>query len=70
VIEEGAIRIPGPQHEWANYYEAAVILLYHSFSVALLAVLTSTVALWAGQGTIASAAVVVIWLGLIAGGIV
>jgi hypothetical protein len=42
---------PRPQHEWANYYQAVVVLLYHSFSVALLAALTSTVALWAGQRT-------------------
>lgn len=63
VLEVGAICIPGPQHEWANYDNAVIVLLYYSFWAALLAVLTSTVALGAGRRTIASAAVVVIWLG-------
>jgi hypothetical protein len=67
-LEVGAIDVPGPQHEWANYDQAVIVLLYYSFPLALLAALTWSIALGKGLRTIASASVVVIWLGLVSGG--
>lgn len=57
-----------PLYEWANYDRTLVHLLAIAFWGGLLTAVASSSALGSGARTIASAVVVVFWLGLIAGG--
>jgi hypothetical protein len=57
-----------PQHEWAAYDRAVVRVLQLAFWIALLAALGASLALALGWRTIASASVVLLWVGLAAAG--
>jgi hypothetical protein len=69
-MEVGAIRVRGPQHEWANYDLAVVHLLIFSFWVAPLTAFASSIMLGSGLRTTAAASVVVAWFCLVVGGTV